>query len=133
MFFVDPQIANHSIWLYDSDLSSVFLKNEAQFPWLILVPRVADIREIHQLSPKDQQQLMQEMTRFASIMEKACQAEKINIGALGNIVPQLHIHIIARFKTDIAWPHSVWQAGITPQPLEAAALEQQVTFWRQLL
>jgi len=82
--------------------------NDCRYKWLILVPRRIEIREIHHLNPKDQQLLLAEITKAAEILEKEFQPTKINIGAIGNIVPQLHIHIIARNISDPAWPNPVW-------------------------
>ena len=82
--------------------------NDAQYPWLILVPQRAGITEVFQLSAKDRQQLDQESCSIASILMTHFQADKLNIAALGNVVPQLHIHHIVRFKSDAAWPKPVW-------------------------
>jgi len=82
--------------------------NDANYPWFILVPDRDDITEIHQLSAADQNQLIAESSRIASIIDRLFDADKINIAALGNSVPQLHIHHIVRYKTDAAWPVPVW-------------------------
>jgi len=82
--------------------------NDANYPWFILVPDREDITEIHQLSTADQKQLIAESSTLASLIEKLFDADKINIAALGNSVPQLHIHHIVRYKTDAAWPAPVW-------------------------
>lgn len=82
--------------------------NDMHYPWLILVPQVADIREIFELSSKDQQQFLRESSWVSERLSKHFNADKINIGALGNMVPQLHIHHIARYQNDAAWPGPVW-------------------------
>ena len=82
--------------------------NDANYPWFILVPDRESITEIYQLDENDQQQLITESSRLSRILHTAFNADKINIGALGNIVPQLHIHHIARYKDDAAWPAPVW-------------------------
>ena len=86
--------------------------NDANYPWVILVPRREAISEMHQLDESDQLQLMRESIFVAGKMQVHFQADKMNIAALGNVVPQLHIHHIARFKDDPAWPKPVW--GVLP-------------------
>jgi len=81
---------------------------DSNYPWFILVPDREDITEIHQLNKTDQQQLMSESSALSRIIDKQFNADKINIAALGNLVPQLHIHHIVRYKTDAAWPAPVW-------------------------
>lgn len=107
-FTLHPQLMADTTILGDLPLSRILLAKEALGPWLILVPRYDVLREIHHLSEQDQQQLMRESSAIAALLEQDYQAEKINIGALGNLVPQLHIHHIARFSNDIAWPGPVW-------------------------
>ena len=89
-------------------LSILLLLNDSQYPWFVLVPQRPDIREIHQLSEADQQQFMRESSLLASCIESEFKADKINVAALGNVVPQLHIHHIVRYRTDPAWPAPVW-------------------------
>ena len=89
-------------------LSHVLLMNDFNFPWCVLVPVRDDVREIHQLSAADQVQLLEEMSGVAAAMQAAFAADKMNVAALGNIVPQLHVHIIARFEADPVWPAPVW-------------------------
>jgi len=81
---------------------------DSNYPWLILVPDREDITEIYQLSKTDQQQLISESSTLSRIIDKQFNADKINIAALGNLVPQLHIHHIVRYKTDASWPAPVW-------------------------
>ena len=82
--------------------------NDSQYPWFVLVPKRPDINEIYQLSEIDQHQLQQESSLLTQTLDQLFVADKMNIAAIGNIVPQLHIHHIVRFKTDIAWPAPVW-------------------------
>ena len=103
-----PQLYADTVTLGLLPLSRVLLMNDAQYPWLILVPQRAGITEVFQLSAKDRQQLDQESCSIASILMTHFQADKLNIAALGNVVPQLHIHHIVRFKSDAAWPKPVW-------------------------
>ena len=107
-FILHPQLATDTTILGDLPLSRVLLSKEALGPWLILVPRKDDLTEIHHLSVDEQYQLIRESSAVAALLENDYQADKINIGALGNLVPQLHVHHIARFTTDIAWPGPVW-------------------------
>jgi diadenosine tetraphosphate (Ap4A) HIT family hydrolase len=112
LFKLDEHLASSSFKIYDSTLSEVRLKNNKDYPWIILIPRVANITEIFQLSAKQQLTLMNEMTHLSACMQTFFHADKMNVGALGNIVSQLHIHIIARFKNDLSWPQSVWREGV---------------------
>ncbi|MGF1759451.1 HIT domain-containing protein [Photobacterium sagamiensis] len=107
-FILHPQLATDTTILGDLPLSRVLLSKEALGPWLILVPRKDDLTEIHHLPVDEQYQLIRESSAVAALLESDYQADKINIGALGNLVPQLHVHHIARFTTDIAWPGPVW-------------------------
>lgn len=86
----------------------LLLLRDANYPWLILVPDREGITEIHHLSEQDQQQLMRESSMLASALEDQFQPDKLNIAALGNVVPQLHIHHIVRYRDDPAWPAPVW-------------------------
>ncbi|MDQ7059499.1 MAG: HIT domain-containing protein [Ghiorsea sp.] len=105
-----PKLAQDCFILGQFDLCLLLLINDSQYPWFILVPQRENISEIHHLPPHEQQQLMIESCLLATAIEQAFQADKMNIAALGNIVPQLHIHHIARYKSDIAWPNPVWGA-----------------------
>ena len=112
MFTLHPQLAKDSVPVVKLALCSVRLITDANYPWIILVPERDSVREIHKLSAKDQQLLMQEITFVAEQLEALTQADKMNVAALGNMVPQLHIHIIARFENDRAWPGPIW--GVVP-------------------
>ena len=116
-FTLAPELARDSYHLTDWPLCEVRVMNDSQFPWFLLVPKVADVREIIDLTEDEQLQLFSE-SRFLSHWLKAeYQPDKLNIAALGNQVPQLHVHHIARFQTDVAWPAPVW--GRQPMhPLE---------------
>lgn len=105
---LDTQLAADTKSVGDLPLCRVLVMNDSQYPWVILVPRVAGIREIYELEAMQQQQLLQESTFLSMWLMKHFQGEKLNIGALGNVVPQLHVHHIVRFKTDAAWPSPVW-------------------------
>ena len=107
-FTLHPRLQSDTTVLGDFPLSRVLLSKEALGPWIILVPRFDELREIHHLPEQDQLQLMRESSAVATLLENDYQAEKINVGALGNLVPQLHLHHIARFSHDIAWPGPIW-------------------------
>ncbi|KJG40423.1 HIT family hydrolase [Photobacterium angustum] len=107
-FTLHPRLQSDTTVLGDFPLSRVLLSKEALGPWIILVPRVDELREIHHLPEQDQCQLIRESSAVATLLENDYQAEKINVGALGNLVPQLHLHHIARFSHDIAWPGPIW-------------------------
>ncbi|PJG59302.1 HIT domain-containing protein [Aeromonas cavernicola] len=128
MFELHPRLAADTKTLGDLPLCRVLLSKDSQYPWLILVPRVANLREIHHLSPAQQQQLIHESCALASLMEHAVSPDKINVAALGNLVPQLHIHHVARFGHDIAWPGPIW--GAHPcVPYTPQVLQEQADIW----
>ncbi|MDM5084779.1 HIT domain-containing protein [Aeromonas rivipollensis] len=128
MFELHPRLQADTQILGDLPLCRVLLAKDSQYPWLILVPRVPGLREIHHLPPEQQQQLMQESCAVATLMEEALGPDKINVAALGNLVPQLHLHHVARFSTDAAWPGPIW--GAHPAiPYQAQDLRQQADNW----
>lgn len=108
MFSLHPRLAADTILLGDFPLSRCLLMNDMHYPWLILVPRMENLREIFELSVENQQQLLRESSWVSARLSKHFNADKINIGALGNMVPQLHLHHIARYQNDAAWPAPVW-------------------------
>jgi len=105
---IHPQLANDCLLLGKFTLSHLLLMRDANYPWCILVPDCEGIAEIYQLSETDQQQLLRESSQLSLAMEAAFSPDKLNIAALGNVVPQLHIHHIARYRTDASWPAPVW-------------------------
>lgn len=113
-YTLDSRIDNSSYHLVNLPLCEVRLKENAMFPWLILIPRCENITEIMDLTLEQQNQLMQELSVASQVMRNVYQPDKLNVGALGNIVAQLHIHVVARFQMDALWPHGVWQAT-TPE------------------
>ncbi len=108
MFELDERLANDTVWLGDLPLCRVLLMRDANYPWLILVPRRSGMRELCELTDADQQQFMRESSAVAKVLMQLFSADKLNIAALGNMVPQLHIHHIARFTDDAAWPKPIW-------------------------
>jgi len=123
-----PQLNKDCFIIGRFPLSALLLLNDANYPWFILVPQRQDISEIHQLNAQDQQQLMRESSALAACIEQEFKANKINIAALGNIVPQLHIHHIVRYTSDPAWPAPVWGkvAGIFYSPNAARDMCQRM-------
>lgn len=110
MIKLHPQLEKDCFILGEFKLCSLLLLNDANYPWFILLPNREDISEIHQLPETEQQQLMTESMFFSRCLEQVFRPDKLNIASLGNMVPQLHIHHIARFKTDACWPAPVWGA-----------------------
>src|ERR1700674_1394386 len=107
-----PQLDADAITLGDLPLSRVLLAKDANYPWLLLVPRRANAREIVDLEGADQAHLMSEIAPASRALKAVTTCDKLNVAAIGNVVPQLHVHIIARRRTDAAWPRPVW--GVAP-------------------
>ena len=105
---VNKSFLKNSLYISDLKLCSVRLINNSKFPWIILVPNKKNITDVTELNSKDQILLMKEIVYCSKLMKKIFKTSKLNIEKIGNIVPQLHIHIIARLKTDSTWPLSVW-------------------------
>ncbi|MBI4274048.1 MAG: HIT domain-containing protein [Rhizobiales bacterium] len=105
-----PQLARDTINIGDLPLSQVLVIKDANYPWLLLVPRKIGIIEVIDLDEVEQAQLMTEVARVARSLKAVTECDKLNIAALGNVVPQLHIHVIARQQSDAAWPKPVWGA-----------------------
>ena len=122
-FELDPRLASASSFVADWPLSRVILMNDARFPWLVLVPRRAGPSEVFDLSEADRVTLSQEYCRAGERLKALTKAEKINICAIGNMVPQLHVHVIARNQDDPVWPSPVWSRGYAV-PYEPAALAE---------
>lgn len=110
MFKLDPRIEADTLLVADLELSRVLLMNDSQYPWLVQVPVRENITEIIELSQTEQQQLWCESALISQLLKDTFNPDKLNVAALGNMVPQLHIHHIARFTTDNAWPAPVWGA-----------------------
>jgi diadenosine tetraphosphate (Ap4A) HIT family hydrolase len=121
-FQLHPTLADDTIEVARWPLCRVLLMNDSRYPWLILVPARAAMKEIHDLDAADQSLLMSEIDRASRVLSDLFTPDKINVGALGNIVQQLHIHVVARFETDDSWPGPVWGAH-QPLPNEPAVLE----------
>lgn len=126
-FALDHRLEGSSHFIEDWTLCRVALKSDRTWPWLYLIPRRENIREIYDLSTQDQLQLVREISMAASALNALYKPEKINTAALGNMVPQLHIHIFARYKHDPAWPRPVWavQTEEIPYTEEDKSMEIQ--------
>jgi diadenosine tetraphosphate (Ap4A) HIT family hydrolase len=107
-FQLHPRLNADTLHVTDWPLSQLLLMNDVRYWWLILVPRRNGLSEIHDLPASDQQVLVGEIARASAGLKRLSGADKINMGALGNLVPQLHIHVVARFTGDPAWPGPVW-------------------------
>ena len=114
-FSVDPVIEQNSIFIRDLGLSTVYLKNDKENPWFILVPRKAGAVELIDLNHEEQTMLMEEITIVSEFLKSHYRPYKMNVGSLGNIVTQLHIHIIARNPNDRAWPGPIWGTPTTQE------------------
>lgn len=125
-FALHPRLETDTTFVADWTLSRVLLMNDSRYAWLVLVPRRVDAVELYDLSEADRAMLMEESSRAAHILKSISASEKINVGALGNLVPQLHVHVVARNPGDPAWPGPVW--GHSPAvPYAPAAREALVT------
>ncbi len=114
-FVLHKQLANDCIEIAELPLCKLLLCNDSAYPWFILVPKVADISEIYQLDWQQQQQLLNESSLLSELLMQVFTGDKMNVAALGNIVEQLHIHHVVRFKADAQWPKPVWgQQALTP-------------------
>lgn len=108
MFVLDSRLLQDTVPVGDFPLCRLLLSNDSQYPWFILVPRRVDISEIFQLSDAEQTQLWSETTLLSKTLQQLFNADKMNVAALGNVVSQLHMHVIVRHKGDVAWPAPVW-------------------------
>ncbi|MEM8766884.1 MAG: HIT family protein, partial [Pseudomonadota bacterium] len=108
---LDPTLARDTLAVASLSLSELLLMNDARYPWCILVPRRADVTEWHHLDSKDQQALNREISAVSPVLAAQPEVQKLNVGALGNRVRQLHVHIVGRHAGDPAWPDPVWGFG----------------------
>ncbi|MFZ1387676.1 MAG: HIT domain-containing protein [Thiolinea sp.] len=131
-FELHPQLAADTFLVGHLPLCRLLLMNESRYPWLILVPERADMSEIHQLAAADRAQVWEESDLVSRQLMQLFKADKLNIAALGNVVPQLHLHHIARFKTDAAWPAPVW-GKFKPEPYTQDAALLLIQQLRQAL
>ncbi|OZB58233.1 MAG: diadenosine tetraphosphate hydrolase [Lysobacterales bacterium 13-68-4] len=124
-FALDPRLAGDSVPVIELPLCSVRLMNDARFAWLLLVPRRAATSEIHELDGIEQERLWREIRLASDALRAVAPCDKLNLGALGNIVRQLHVHVVARREGDAAWPGPVWGSGAA-EPYAAPVRERLV-------
>ena len=117
-FSLHPQLAADTAAVTDLALCHVLFMDEPAWPWIVLVPRRANIREFIDLPAPERAVLMEEIAQASAVMQRLFRPAKLNVAALGNMVPQLHVHVIARFTDDPAWPRPVW--GVQPRQYYAA-------------
>ena len=110
-FTLHERLAADTVPVVDLALCRVLLMKDRRYPWLILVPRRERLRDFDDVKPEDKHAFYEEIERVSAILREEAAAEKMNVAALGNMVPQLHVHIIARFERDAAWPGPVWGVG----------------------
>lgn len=123
MFDLHPTLAADTIEISRWPVSRVLLMKDANYPWLILVPARQNLGGLHELSSTDRPLMMEEIVRASDALKKIYDPVRINVAALGNMVEQLHVHVIARFEDDAAWPAPVWGAR-PPRAYSAAALQE---------
>lgn len=131
-FVLHPQLAADTVDVADFKLCTLRLMNCQAVPWLILVPRRAQIMEIIDLTVQEQTVLMSEIAAVSGLLRALFAPRKINVAALGNVVPQLHVHVIARSESDAAWPKPVW-GNLPMEPYNAAELAAMVASLRAAL
>ena len=131
-FDIHSQLLADCEQLGNLDLCSVLLMRDARFPWLILVPRINGLRDLHDLPARHREPLFTEIEITSEALRSYTSADKINVAALGNMVPQLHIHVIGRRKDDAGWPGPVWSAGPTTT-LEGPELQERASALKTLV
>ena len=122
-FALHPRLAEDTVEVTRLPLCRVLLMKDRRFLWLLLVPEREGVREIAELPPADRAELIEEIARASDVLTRLFRPDKLNVGALGNVVPQLHVHVVARFSTDPAWPGPVWGSG-TALPYTGGELEE---------
>ena len=131
-FALHPQLADDTAPVIELPLCEVRLMDDANHPWLVLVPRVADMVEIIDLDTAQRTQLTAEIDAASRALKALFKPHKLNVAALGNLVPQLHVHVIARYKDDIAWPRPVWGTA-TARPYPPEQLVERINALRGAL
>ncbi len=124
-FALDPQLARESVFVADRALCRVLLMDDARFPWLVLVPRRAGLVELFDLDATERALLFDELEQAARALRSVAPCAKLNVGALGNVVRQLHVHVVGRREDDAAWPGPVWGHG-SRQPYGESARATRV-------
>lgn len=132
MFELHERLIADTVPVLDWPLCRVLLLNDATYPWLVLVPRRKGVTEIHELDQSDRALLVEEMAEASRRLQNMTRALKMNVAALGNVVPQLHVHVIARFAEDAAWPRPVWGA-VPASPYGEAELARMLAEMKDAL
>lgn len=132
MFELHPQLAQDCVTVGDFPLSRLLLMNDAQYPWFILVPRRRDITELFELNRQDRDLLHIEVFLLVEALKDGFGADKMNVAALGNVVDQLHVHVIARYRDDPSWPAPVW-GKLPAVPYDKGALQQRLDKLKAIL
>jgi diadenosine tetraphosphate (Ap4A) HIT family hydrolase len=129
-FTLDAQLARDTIFVGDLPLARVVLMNDANYPWLIAVPRRPGVIELIDLEEGDRQRLMNEIALLAQVLKDTTGCHRINVAAIGNIVPQLHVHVVARRHDDAVWPRPVWGA-LPARPYDQAERDKLISSIRR--
>lgn len=132
MFTLNSKLEADTIFICDLKISRLLLMNDSNYPWLILVPRQDNLVELTDLSFDEQVEILREINLLGKILKENFGAEKLNIAALGNVVKQLHIHVIGRFQNDVAFPKPVWGA-VASKPYEEKASQELIKKIKSLL
>ncbi len=127
-----PELASTTLVVGDLPLCRVLAADDANFPWLLLVPRRPGAVEIIDLDETQRTQLMAEIAQVSAALKQLTACDKLNVAAIGNVVPQLHVHVVARWKGDAAWPKPVWGA-VTPAPCASGELESLIDRLRRVI
>ena len=125
MFILDSKLSQDSFVVCDLKISQLLLMNDSNYPWLILVPKKADLIELTDLSFEEQLEVLREINLIGEVLKEEFSVQKLNIAALGNVVKQLHIHVIGRFENDASFPKPVWGA-ITSKPYEERVAQELI-------
>ena len=125
-FKLDPQLEQDTVLISDWHLCQVRLMNDSRYPWVILIPKVDGVSEIHELAEEQQQLLLVESMRLSKALDQLFSPYKLNVAALGNMVRQLHVHHIVRFENDASFPRPVWGVG-DAVPYDEASLNETIS------
>ncbi len=123
-FALHPRLASDTVAVGNLPLCSVLLTDDSRYPWLVLVPRRPELREIVDLAAEERAVLIEEIAAASRALRTVTGAEKLNVAAIGNVVAQLHVHVVARFAADAAWPEPVWARGAAVRYGAGAARER---------
>jgi len=131
-YTLHPQLAADTHPVATFELCELRLMDDANYPWLVLVPRLAEARELIDLRPEQRRQLTEEVDRASRALRDGFRPYKLNVASLGNLVPQLHVHVIARYEQDPAWPSPVW-GRVAARPYTPEQLVERISLLRDAL